>query len=155
MKIFFSTVLICFALLCISSIEANACWCRKDLEETNTSEKLRKVVKHTLGESFIVFSGTFIEKKGRYLKFEAKKIWKGEEQTEIIFPSTNYFDSSGEENDFFIDSCAYYFKLGESYLVYATISDGNIEVSKCGRTQVLEEATTDVEILDLLKKPSK
>ena len=139
-------------LLSVASTEANACWCRKDPEETNTSEKLFRVVAQNFRESSLVFSGKVIERNGEHLKFEVKQIWKGKDQSEILFNSINYLDLSKSENrESFIDSCAYNFKVGESYLVYATTENGNYEVSKCGRTQVLSEAEKDIEKLDKLK----
>ena len=164
MKHIFSTALIFLILLSVSSTEANACWCRKDPKETNTPEKFSRVVAQTFRESSLVFSGKVIERNGEHLKFEVKQIWKGKEQTEILFTSNNYLDLSKTDNldsgktetrEFFIDDCAYYFKVGESYLVYATTENGNYEVSKCGRTQVLSKAEKDIEKLIKIKIYSK
>ena len=156
MKYIFSTVLFFLALFFITSTEANACWCRKDPNETNTPKKFRKVVAQTFRNSAAVFSGVVTERNGDHLKFEVKRIWKGKDQTEIFFTSHNYIDSSKLEGnrEYFVDDCTYNFKVGESYLVYAVTENGNFEVSKCGRTQVLAEATQDIEELNLLtKKP--
>ncbi len=156
MKYIFSTILIFLTLLFVAPIEANACWCRKDPEETNTPEKFSRVVAQTFRESSLVFSGKVIERTGKHLKFEVKEIWKGKEQTEILFTSINYLDlSKSEDRKGFIDSCAYNFKVGESYLIYATIENGKYEVSKCGRTQLLSEAEKDIEKLKVFKKVEK
>jgi hypothetical protein len=153
MKNIFSIALIFFALFFAMSTEANACWCRKDPNETNTPKKFRKVVAQTFRNSAIVFSGIVTERNGDHLKFEVKQTWKGKDQTEIFFTSTNYIDSRKDgKQEFFVDDCAYDFKVGESYLVYATIENGSFEVSKCGRTQVLADATQDIEELNLLAK---
>ena len=156
MKYIFSAVIV-LTLLSIASIEANACWCRNDPEETNTPEKFSRVVAQTFRESSLVFSGKVVGRNGEHLKFEVKQVWKGKDQSEILFTSTNYLDLSKldpgktENRELFIDSCAYNFKVGESYLVYATVEDGNYEVSKCGRTQILSEAEKDIEKLRALK----
>jgi hypothetical protein len=157
MKYAFPTVLVFLALLSLS-IEANACQCRHDPEETNTPQKFRKVVAQTFRESSLVFSGTLVERDDKHLKFEVKQIWKGKDQAEIVFTPANYFDLIYGSPEFSNDSCAYDFKVGESYLVYVTMERDNFMktdkflVSKCGRTQVLKDATKDIEELNLLRK---
>ena len=150
-------ILTIFALIFLASNTANACWCRKDSEETNTPKKLRKVIEKTYNNSAIVFTATAIEQNGDYLKFKVTKIWKGKELSEILFTSVNYvyWSSIKNRDGVFIDSCAYGFKLGESYLIYAVIENGKYEVGKCGRTQVLSEATKDIEELNLLVENKK
>lgn len=156
MKNIFSTVLVSLLLLFVATAETNACWCRKDPEETNSPENFSRVVAQNFRESSLVFSGRVVERNGQYLKFEVEQVWKGKEQSEILFTSTNYLDSSKTGNrEFFIDSCAYNFKVGESYLVYATTENGNYEVSKCGRTQLLSEADKDIRKLNAIKRYSK
>lgn len=155
MKHIFSIILLFSVIFFASLIEAKACWCRKDPEETNTPEKLFQVVTQDVRESALVFSGKVVERSGEHLKFEVQKIWKGEDRAKILFTSLNYVDWSKTGRDGFIDSCAYYFKTGESYLVYAVIKDGKYETSKCGRTQLLSAAEKDIEKLDAIKRYKK
>jgi len=156
MKYIFAIFLILLILLSVASTEANACWCRKDPEETNTSEKFSHVVARTFRESSLVFSGKVIERTGEHLKFEVKQIWKGKNESVVLLTSVNYIDLSQSGNRHgFIDSCAYNFKVGESYLVYSNLENGNYEVSKCGRTQLLSEAEKEIERLDAIKKYTK
>ena len=153
MKYIFSTVLIFLTLFLVAATEANACLCRNDPNETNTPKKFRKIVAQTFRNSTIVFSGIVTERNGEHLKFEVNQIWKGKNQTEVFFTSTNYIDSTKDgKQEFFVDDCAYDFKVGESYLVYAITENGNFEVSKCGRTQILAGAVQDVEVLNSLAK---
>ncbi len=154
MKNIFSIAPIFFALLFATPTDANACWCRKDPAETNTPKKFRKAVARSFRDSTLVFSGTVTERNGEHLKFEVKRIWKGKNQTEVFFTSGNYLDSSklGNNQDYFVDDCAYSFRVGETYLVYAETENGEYYVSKCGRTQILTDTTQDVEVLNSLTK---
>ncbi|MEP6924003.1 MAG: hypothetical protein ABI954_06040 [Pyrinomonadaceae bacterium] len=153
MKNIFSIILIFFAVLVAMPTKANACWCRNDPEETNTPKKLKSAIRKSFRYSSVVFSGTVTEQNTKHLKFEVKQLWKGKDQTEIFFTSSNYiaFTESGERLGF-LDSCAYNFKVGESYLVYANLESGELEVAKCGRTQILANASQDIEELNLSGK---
>jgi hypothetical protein len=147
MKIFFFTFLLLFLL----SVDVSACWCRIDPEEANTPKKFRKAILKESRYSSIVFSGKATERTVEYLKFEVEQIWKGKKQNEIFFTSRNYTNST----DGFLDSCAFNFELGKSYLVYAYLERGKFEVSKCGRTQIHSDAAKDIEELNLLKKKTR
>jgi hypothetical protein len=146
-KYTFSTILISFTLAFVASIEANACWCRSDPEETNTPEKLSRVITNTFRNSALVFSGTPIERNG-LLSFDVERVWKGNDQPEIFLTPTNP-ETTGRER--FYDSCSFNFVAGERYLVYAATRDGNFEVSKCGRTQLLADAAKDIAVLTSLR----
>lgn len=154
MKNIFSVFFISFLLILVLAISVEACWCRKDPEETNTPKKLIKNVLKSFRSSSLVFIGKATEQTGEHLKFEVQQSWKGNDSKEIYFTSGNYVDwsKSNSNKEGFIDSCAFYFKLGESYLIFAYFENGNFEAYKCGRTQILETASKDIEVLNSLRK---
>src|SRR5436305_12973353 len=92
MKYAFPTVLVFLALLSLS-IEANACQCRHDPEETNTPQKFRKVVAQTFRDSSLVFYGTLVERDDKHLKFEGNQSWKGKDQAESVFTPAHSLDA--------------------------------------------------------------
>src|SRR5258706_15324157 len=106
--------------------------------------------------SKVVFSGQLIEKPTTRLKFRVHTVWKGKDSTEITFTSQNYLLQTSENGiEHFIWDCAYTFDVGQTYLVYAQMIQGQLEVSKCGRTQLLNDAARDVAELDRLTKRGK
>lgn len=50
-------------------------------------------------------------------------------------------------------ACGYPFEQGRSYLVYAFAQDGGLAVSLCGRTQPIERADEDLELLGMGATP--
>ncbi len=65
------------------------------------------------------------------------RTWKGLENKESVVVSTS--DSSA--------SCGYMFEPNTSYLVYATGSEAELQVSGCSRTRLLSDAGEDLGIL--------
>lgn len=130
---------------------ANACWCRNDSEETNTEENFRNTMERLVISSDFVFSGTLVEENDEQLIFEADDVWKGDINDKITF----YFPhnvTGNQETKYFIDSCAYTFELGKSYLVYANAELEGLRVNKCGRTNFLDKAQRDVDELKRRKE---
>jgi hypothetical protein len=130
-------------LLLICSESASACWCRG----IDPEEKLETAVAKELRRSVLVFSGEAIERNASGLKFRVEKVWKGKAMREISLPQDVVFS----KQEVFIDSCARLFEVGQRYLVYAYRERGELFVNKCSRTQILEKAEKDIEVLNRSK----
>jgi hypothetical protein len=138
-------------LILISSGRASACWCRRDVLDTDA--KVNRDIRRWLHGSKVVFSGEVIEKTDSGLKFRIRTMWKGKDSDQITLTSQNYLLQTSENGvEHFIWDCAYTFDVGQTYLVYAQMIQGQLEVSKCGRTQLLNDAARDVAELDRLTK---
>lgn len=136
-------------LLLTCSESAMACWCRKEVLDTD--KKFRAAVAKEIRRSFVVFSGEAVERNLFGLRFKVTRVWKGKPTDEIVFRSKLYAAQSSGDNQYFIDSCALLFDVGKRYLVYGYREGNNLYVSKCSRTQPLENAERDVNELDRLK----
>jgi hypothetical protein len=140
--------LLSLALVLICSGRASACWCRHDPEV-----KLNQAIRQQFRSSSVVFAGEVVEQTVTGLKFRVSSVWKGHVSNEIILTSKNYvLQRPDADVEYFIWDCAYVFMVGNTYLVYAFIDHGQLEVSKCGRTQYLSAATLDIAELDQLSK---
>ena len=138
-------------LLLIFCGRASACWCRR--EPLTTDAEIKRNIRQSLKDSKIVFSGKVVEKSTTALKFQVRALWKGTTSNEITFTSQNYLLQTNENGvEHFIWDCAYSFDVGQEYLVYAQTIQGQLEVSKCSRTQFLDSAAHDVTELDRLTK---
>lgn len=135
-------VLVSFLFLLISSESAAACWCRREVLDTD--KKFRAEITKELDESFIVLSGEAVERNKSGLRFRVEKVWKGDVKDEVIFDSPLYVDRSSSDEETFIDDCAFLFEVGKKYLVYATRDGNKLYVNKCRRTQLLEGAERDI-----------
>src|SRR2546423_3233812 len=122
---------------------ASACWCRR--EPLTSDTEINRNIRQWLNNSKIVFSGKVIEKSTSALKFQVQTVWKGKFSNEITFTSQNYLLQTHESGvEHFIWDCAYSFDVGQEYLVYAQTIEGQLEVSKCSRTQFLDNAARDI-----------
>lgn len=150
MKRHFSIFSSVIALIILTSVGVDACWCRKDPEETNTDEKFKKTVTRLVGVSDFVFAGTLVEENNTQLIFKVENVWKGDFKDSITF----YFlhnVTDDKEFEYFIDSCQFNFELGKSYLVYANATINGLSVSKCGRTNFLDKSQRDIDELNKQK----
>ena len=145
------TVLIVVVLMCAGYASASACVCA--LSPNRVS--LKKAVAKAKSEAAFVFSGQVTELDDSIIKFRVERLWKGARTKEIVLINTGTGKSEG--GDRIISSCAYNFRLGEKYLVYAYRSEGKLETNKCTRTAVMEGAAEDVGMLENLgpKKKAK
>jgi hypothetical protein len=128
---------------------AEACWCRKDPEETNTPQKFKAAVLKEFHNSSAVFSGEVVELSKDKIKVKVNKILKGIAAEEVTLSYWYYVKEKGKT---YIDVCPYDFKIGKSYLVYADIFESVLQVYGCSRTQPLNEAERDIRVLDDLKQ---
>lgn len=76
--------------------------------------------------------------------FQVDKTWKGVDQSQVIVKTAR---SSA--------SCGYEFTLNEKYLVYASDRNGELKVNICSRTQAIEDAQDDLELLGVGKEPTE
>jgi|ERR1051325_1095199 hypothetical protein len=139
--------LLSLALVLICSGRASACWCRHDLEV-----KLNQAIRQQFRSSSVIFAGEVVEQTVTGLRFRVNSAWKGHVPSEIILTSKNYVLQTPGDVEHFIWDCAFTFTVGKTYLVYAFVDHGQLEVSKCGRTQYLSDATLDMAELDRLSK---
>lgn len=153
MKVGIYCVFILF-LIFSSYTNAHACWCRKDPSETNTPQKLRKVVLNELRRSDAVFSAQVTEITDKDIKLKVTKVWKGEIAEEEIAISRWYY-VVGKQDKVFIECSFQRFAVGKSYLFYAKLFEEKLQVLDCSRSRFLNEAGTDVAILDSWKSDSK
>ena len=145
------TLLIVVVLMCAGYASASACVCALSPK----SISLKNAVAKAKSEAAVVFSGQAIELDNSIVKFRVERLWKGAPTEKIVLINTGTGKSEG--GDRIISSCAYNFRLGEKYLVYAYRSEGKLETNKCTRTAVMEGAAEDVGMLDNLgpKKKAK
>ena len=68
--------------------------------------------------------------------FQVQEVWKGS----VSLTTTITTARSGA-------SCGYIFKKGSEYIVYADGSENNLSVSMCSRTQPLDAAELDLQVL--------
>lgn len=133
-------------LLSLGGANVYACWCRK--EPANLEEDFRNAVAREVASSDFVFSGTLVEANKNHLIFEVENSWKGDLKNKVTFFYLPKNVAGDDNREYFIDSCAYVFEAGKSYLVYAKVTlDGLVE-SKCSRTNFLDKASRDVDELN-------
>ena len=127
-------------LLLVDSV--SACWCRRDVVDTET--KFRAAVSEAVKQSNAVFVGEIVEQNRSQLRVKVEKVWKGKIGEQIILVTHDWQD--GDLGS--IDSCAYSFIVGRKYLIYADKVNGELVTSKCSRTLPTNEAQQDLHELD-------
>jgi hypothetical protein len=75
--------------------------------------------------------------------FKVDRIWKGISETEVSIYTGR--DSAG---------CGYHFEEGESYLIYASETEGKLTTGLCSLTKELSSADQDITILGEGKIPT-
>ena len=121
-------------------VYASACVCDLPLKRVS----LKKAIAEAKSEAAAVFSGQVTELNELAIKFKVEQMWKGAPTAEIVM-QTGVEKLDG--GNLFIPDCAYDFKLGERYLVYAYDSKGKLQAHKCTRTTLLEGAGEDIRVL--------
>jgi len=134
-------------MMLAGSASASACVCDLPLKRVS----LKKAVTKAKSEAAVVFSGQVIELDDFTVKFKIERVWKGAPAEEIVM-STGAGKADGGE--IIVSDCAYRFRPGEKYLVYAYGSGGKLQTHKCTRTAELERAGEDMAMLERLS-PSK
>jgi hypothetical protein len=101
----------------------------------------REQAERELAYSSAVFAGKVVSitkgeptPRSKLVSFRVSEVWKGPEQ-DTLEVSTPRYEAS----------CGYSFKEGQEYLVYA--EGKRMEVSSCGGTTLLSEASADFEAL--------
>ena len=128
---------------------ASACVCDLPLKRVS----LKKAVAKAKSESATVFSGQVVELHDSIVKFRVERLWKGAPAEEMVLINTGMGKAIG--SDRVISSCAYNFRMGEKYLVYAHGSEGKLQAHKCTRTAVLGDAAEDFKMLENLAPKKK
>ena len=137
-------------LVILSSNEVFACSCIP-----SSDEPLAEQVKKAKIDADAVFTGKVLQitehPEDGYIsvKLEIMNLWKGNYSKEIMV-STGLNDGN----------CRYYFKTGETYLVYAYStnmysSPDILETTMCSRTRSLSGAKADIKILGKSKNFKK
>jgi hypothetical protein len=137
-------LLAAFGLVLASYTFASACVCDLPLKRVS----LKKAVAKAKSEAVAVFSGQVIELDDSIVKFRVERMWKGAPAEEIVLINTGM--GKVTDGDRIISSCAYNFRIGEKYLVYAHGSEGKLQTHKCTRTAVLGDAAEDFKMLENL-----
>jgi len=139
--------------IAVGAQSTRACWCRKDPEETNTDIRFRETISNLLSSYEFVFSGTPIVINESHITFTIHSMWKGDGKDRITF---NYLYGPLDTKDSvrFIDSCEFSFKVGSKYLIYAAVGFDGLRVSKCGRSNLVEKAQRDIDVLNSQKRLS-
>ena len=129
-------ILAASALLLLSYDAAFACRCPRGKPSPD------------LSKFGAVFAGKVLDEGDyrsptREVKFRVERFWKGGLSGEVVMRS-------------YRNSCDWYFKKGESYLVYAyTSADGRaLRTHKCTRTGRLADSAEDLELLGEGQVPS-
>jgi len=137
----FSFCLSVVAYLLLSPAEGLACSCLPPVEVMGNP---RKHVEHERGRATAVFAGRVIEIKEERgalaiieAKFEVEKAWKGVTNDDAVVSASTL-----------VHLCGYPFKVGRSYLVYASGPNlGELSTSICTRTTRLKDAEEDLKFL--------
>ena len=137
------------ALVLAGYVSASACVCELPLKRIS----LKKAVAKAKSEATAVFSGQVIELDDSTVKFRVERLWKGAPTEEIVLINEGIGTIEGGNR--IISSCAYNFRFGEKYLVYAYGSAGKLQTHKCTRTAVLEGAAEDFKMLENLAPKKK
>ena len=85
----------------------------------------------------------------KVIKFQVSQWWKGEPAIEVFLATDETKNSDGTGST---SSCNYYFKKGETYLVYAYRTGNELGTGACSRTSLLSK-TQDLQILGEGKEP--
>lgn len=93
--------------------------------------------------------GRDFEYETKVVKFQVERWWKGEATDEIILATSETKNSDGTGSR---SSCDYYFKEGETYLVYAYGKGSELRTHACARTRLLDK-NEDLNILGEGKEP--
>ena len=149
MKILTGTLLFLGLLFVIEGV-ATACVC---IELSHpTPEEVRKKLIEEADLASVIFSGEVISVDMMEVKFRVDRVWKGEDKNEITM-STGARKT--EEGEIRFTSCDYEFKMGEKYIVYAKVIEGNLQTAQCTGTRLYKNAGEKLDFLDELQRKER
>ena len=139
------------AILCLNAValvmvvpDANACSCTQPSSRSGVAEAgeygavlAGNVIALRLDEDKSLPSNSAHRRHLVHAKIQVLGAWKGPRQAEVTV-----------ETDYFSGMCGYPFKLGESYLIYASGGTEPYRVDVCSPTKPLAAATTEAKDLD-------
>ena len=103
-----------------------------------------KSVAGTLKQSDAVFVGEVIEANDagsfREARLQVEQSWKGVETREVVVLAPRTAESA-------------HYRVGERYLVFASLQNGKLFTANCSRTKRIEHAAEDLKQLGAGKKP--
>jgi hypothetical protein len=135
-------------LMLVGYASASACVCDLPLKRIS----LKNAVTKAKSEAAVVFSGQVVELDDFTVKFKVEQVWKGAPAEEMVM-STGA--GKADRGEIIISDCAYRFRRGEKYLVYAYGSGEKLQTHKCTRTADLGSAGEDVLMLEKLSPRKK
>lgn len=122
-----------------------ACGCY----QLDPNQTAAQAVREARNSAAAVFLGKVVEvgerrrdSEGYYavVRFKVERSWKGADSAEVLLTSR-------------LNDCAFPFKAGGTYLVYASLTGrGELDASVCSRTRRLERAGADLKLLGRAKR---
>jgi hypothetical protein len=112
-----------------------------------SAEEVRSNRRQIFDQAAAVFLGKVVSLDAYMVKFRLEKRWKGNAEDELILSTGAVpgFDGSPLPEE-----CAYGFRLGEEYLVYAYLNDQKLKTYGCA-TLKAKDAADEEEGLDEIK----
>lgn len=104
---------------------------------------LRQFVANQLRSAERVFAGRVARRDDQSATLVVDTIWKGDDVREIVVHQGDVVDGFVT-----INTCTFFFRSGDRYVVFARRDQGRLKVSNCGPTSSWEEASRIVAILD-------
>ena len=146
--------LLVFVMLLLSAESASACMCG---DTPSVAEARRNATVVFLGK---VVSSEY-QKGAKYpdghdageeltMRFRVERWWKGNLTPEVVLFTEQY---QAPDLSISVSTCAYQFKVGRRYIVYAGMIDGRLRAVYCSRTSEAEKAGEDLRLLGRGRKP--
>jgi MYXO-CTERM domain-containing protein len=127
------------AFCAFAPARARACSCMQQSQRDAFEQAVAVFEGHVLE---VKPSATEPEVGNVTVRFKVVQAWKGTESEEVVLgtPANSAM-------------CGYAFAVGQSYLVYASASEGKLDVSLCSRTQPSAQAGEDLKALGIGATP--
>jgi hypothetical protein len=129
-----------------SATNSPECVCIKDPHRS--PEEVKSDRRKIFDQSAAVFLGKVVSVDAYVVKFRLEKRWKGNPEDEALLsrnPAGTFPDGSPIPEE-----CAYQFRLGEEYLVYAYLKDQKLRNDDCS-TLKAKDAADEEKGLDQIK----
>lgn len=140
-------ILLVVALLLIHPEVTLACVCELP-DRVLSAEEVTALITQRLHGATAVFSGRVVEADTFKVKFKVDKQWKGHTTEEITLLTGAVKNTDGTLSS---STCDYGFRLGDSYLVYASGNTDGLRTHKCSGTNLIKYAEKEIEKLDKIK----
>lgn len=145
-----SIILLLAGVLLFMEGTVTACWCG---ELANfTPEQIRKRQTEEADWAEVIFSGEVVSIDRFKVKFKVDEVWKGKHQDEITMSTGARLTQEGRIK---ITSCDYKFIVGEKYVVFAKMIEGELQTYQCTGTMVLKNAEARIEFLNEMQRKKK